>query len=94
MGCSLEKKIREMLNVSERTRTSYMVIDETLKELGKVAQRMREDKKRDVNKRWEQFKEQNNLSKRKMKDVEFYAFNVGYELAKKEDLKALVGDSE
>lgn len=43
MGCSLEKKIREMLNVSERTRTSYMVIDEVLE--AKVAEAAKEESK-------------------------------------------------
>lgn len=41
---SLQKKIKEMRKVSERTRTSYMVIDEVLEELGVVAQKIREMK--------------------------------------------------
>jgi hypothetical protein len=59
-------------------------------ELGKVAQQIRLDKKRNIDKRWNKFKQTNHALKRKMRDVEFYAFNVGYELAKKEDVGLLV----
>ena len=92
---SLQKKLKEQVDKSLDFHGCSGVIRGIIRQLidyefREVADKIREDEKRDIDKRWEQFKEQNKSVTRNMKTTEFYAFNVGYELAKKEDLGLLV----